>query len=607
MHASGSISVTAIDSRSATSSTFVSEALRIAFQDAINAGLVSADMAFDIRNLHDPISAPDYVRAIGELQDGNACIVLVFDQFEELFSKEDLFDAFSAIRELCLTVDALQIPVILGFSWKTDISLPQEHPAYHLWHELTDRRKSFKIREFRDSDVKRIITKAEHSSGKRLSPALRARLIEQCQGLPWLLKKLLVHVLQRVSTPESQFHLLERELDIELLFKEDLAQLSDEAVKCLTYVAEHAPVPVPDVEINFARETTNFLINLHLLVRSGMNYVVYWDIFRDYLVEGRIPTIPWSKMFQRDPTVPVRALSTLKSKGALSIHNLAEEIRLRDRPCMNVVGDLVALQLVESDGSGNYSVVGHLESTDPVTIAGYVQRQLKRHVIVQAMDELWPREVQFDHDAWVDFFVRVHPRAAEFSAGTVRQYANTFRRWLIFAGLLEQHDHWLRRSTGSGRQIGILASARASPGTFLGVAAPDAVVRVVEMVRGHGGRMKRGALDAAGLRNATTDAVALGLVIGTDEAGVELVYPFVDRAEIHSRIRDAVVRQRTFQLIAAHDPLARGLDGELGTSLQALVGTKWKPASVKRYLGGLRQYLRWLNELKEGIRSGASE
>src|SRR4029078_1224922 len=204
--------------------------------------------------------------------DGKLC-VLLFDQFEELFAKESLFEVFHAVRDLTLDIDAKQVPLVLGFAWKTDVSLPQEHPAYHLWHQLSDRRRTFKVGEFGRGEIAKGVSKAARALAKRLSPALRSRLAEQCQGLPWLLKKLLVHVLQRVSTPESQYLLLERELDIEQLFKQDLEQLKDEHLRCLKFVATRAPIAVSEVEEKFSRDTTNLLIHQRLLVRSGMNYV----------------------------------------------------------------------------------------------------------------------------------------------------------------------------------------------------------------------------------------------------------------------------------------------------------------------------------------------
>ncbi|HEX9985568.1 MAG TPA: restriction endonuclease [Thermoanaerobaculia bacterium] len=341
-------SVTAIDSRSATNSAFVSEAFRLALVDAATHQLLPAGFNPVLQSIRDPLDSPDIQRACDELVQQRACIVLIFDQFEELFAKEQLFETFNAVRELSLELDARQWPIVLGFAWKTDASLPQQHPAYHLWHQLSDRRRTFKIREFGKRDIQKIVSGAELSSGKRLSPAVRARVSDQSQNLPWLLKKLLVHVLQRVSSEESQYIFLERELDVELLFKEDLSILPEEPVRCLRYVAQRAPVAIAEVEENFSRDSTNLLIDSRLLVRSGMNYVVYWDVFRDYLVDGRVPHIPWARTFQRGAAIAVRALQILRDTAPSSIPKVGSALGLKEGPAFNLFGDLVALQLVES-------------------------------------------------------------------------------------------------------------------------------------------------------------------------------------------------------------------------------------------------------------------
>jgi len=364
VHKSGSsslerVSITAVDSRSASNAGFVVEALRIALDDAVNRAGAKKN-ALKIHSLREPLDSPDVKSALAHLQKHGKVAVLIFDQFEELFAKENLFEVFNAVRDLSLDVDASQVPLVLGFAWKTDVSLPQQHPAYHLWHQLADRRKTFRVPELKRGEIARVVSRAEKAIGKKLSRSLSHRLIEQCQGLPWLLKKLLVHVLQRVSTPESQYLLLERELDIEQLFKEDLEQLQEEHLRCLKFVASRAPIAVAEVEESFSRDTTNLLINLHLLVRSGMNYVVYWDIFRDYLVEERVPQIPWARTFQRTPPVALRALKVLEDKGPLAAVTLGEHLLLKEGPTFNLLGDLVAFQLVDADGVGNYRIPSHL-------------------------------------------------------------------------------------------------------------------------------------------------------------------------------------------------------------------------------------------------------
>ncbi len=185
-------SITAVDTRSATNLAFVGGAIRTALQDAAKAGLLAKGFSPTISSLTHPLDSPDVSDSFDSLRARKAVVVLIFDQFEELFAKEPLFGIFSAVRELSLDLDSKQAPLVLGFAWKTDISHPQQHPAYHLWHELKDRRLDIPIRRFGTGDIARLLTRAGKETGVMLNPALRGRLTDQCQGYPWLLKKLMV-------------------------------------------------------------------------------------------------------------------------------------------------------------------------------------------------------------------------------------------------------------------------------------------------------------------------------------------------------------------------------------------------------------------------------
>ncbi|MFY9824266.1 MAG: restriction endonuclease [Thermoanaerobaculia bacterium] len=592
---SRSYSLTAIDTRSATNSAFVSEAVSIAFEEARGKELLPGATKLEVNSLRDPLDSSGLVAALKVLAANRTCIVLVFDQFEELFAKEELFETFNAVRDLSFDIDARQVPMILGFAWKTDVSLPQQHPAYHLWHQLTDRRRTFKIREFGKGDVGRLITKAERASGKTLSRALRARLMEQCQGLPWLLKKLLVHVFHRVSEVQSQYALLERELDVELLFKEDLSVLKEEQIRCLKFVANRAPVPVAEVEENFSRDTTNLLINDHLLVRSGMNYVVYWDIFRDYLVDEKVPQIPWAKTFQRDPQMAVRALQKLAEIGPSASSALAVALGLREKPIFNIVGDLLALQLIEPDSDGLYTPASHLPDLRPVTIARHVQGQLSRHVVTRELFSRWERGRLIDSQTWYSFFKDAQPRTSTFSQNTVHQYASNFRRWLLFAGLLEQDSRWLSRPMGSGSLMGSLASQKTAAGVFLGTASPPSLERLFIVLKESRGVLGRSEIARQGLRNTATDALALGLVSNSRDGLVRLIEEDLSVGELTARAKSAVLRQPAIQAAARaknSDPAGQDTTA-IGREVEEEMGASWKPSSAKRYGSGLLRYLAW--------------
>lgn len=583
-------SLTAVDTRSATNSAFVSEALRQAFDDAATNGVIP-EGEHRIDSLRDPLDSVSLMAAVHRTCEAKACIVLLFDQFEELFAKEALFETFNAVRELSLDLDAKQLPLVLGFAWKTDISLPQQHPAYHLWHQLADRRKSFRVREFGLSDIRRVIGRAERAQGTRLASPLKARLIEQCQGFPWLLKKLLVHILQRLSEEESQYFLLERELDVEHLFKEDLASLNETAIRCLRYVAMRAPVAVAEVEDSFPRDTTNLLINAHLLVRSGMNYVIYWDIFRDYLVDGKVPKIPWARTFQRGPTTALRVLATMENIGGTSIPELARYMGLKEGTCFNVVADLVALQVVELGENGSYRLASHIENCRHPTVARHVQGQLRRHIIVRELSERWEIGRQYSLEEWHRVFANAQPGAAGFTTATVHAYANNLKAWLLFAGLLDQRGRWIFRPAATGSFAGVLRVGGKLQGLFLGTASPTGLLDVMNRIADRDS-ISRSEIEGFGLRNALSDALALELVQVVDK-NVSLLDIVKDEAERIAKVKASVLKQPSIQVLSAAWNIGIRETEALGRAIEERIGASWQRSSAMRYASGLRRYWKW--------------
>ena len=584
-----------MDSRSASSASFVAEALRLALRDAAERGAISKNNQLRIQSIREPLTSSDLKRALEDLRKAGWIVVLLFDQFEELFSKESLFEVFNAVRDLSLDIDASQVPVILGFAWKTDVSLPQQHPAYHLWHELADRRRSFRVSEFGGSEVARVISKAERATGNKLSKPIKSRLVEQCQGLPWLLKKLLVHVLQRVSTTESQYSLLERELEIEFLFKEDLEQLQDEHIRCLKYIASRAPVAVAEVEENFSREVTNHLINQHLLVRSGMNYVIYWDIFRDYLIEERLPEIPWARTFQRTPSIALKALNVLGEKGPLTASALGAHIKATEGAAFNILGDLVALQLVDSNSAGLYQVAAHLDTLSPASIARVTRKQLKRHVVSRAIERTWGKGRPVDYDECVSFVSEKQLRSKTFSKSTRRSYAQNLRSWLLFAGLLEIQPRGIARPDGEGAQMGITSSQSQVAGLFLGASTPSRLQGLIVELLGQPKGAPRSALESRGLRNAIADATALGLVIIRD-GNILLSREYSNKSILLSTTKDLIREQATVQAAAKCMRETGDNRKNAAAMLTSRLNPSWKSASSSRYLGGLHRYAVWAEQ-----------
>ncbi len=589
-------SLTAIDSRSATSATFVAGALRLAFTDAAQAGLLPKDSRYEIGSLTHPLDSSDLLMGAQHLSEDGSVIVLVFDQFEELFTKEALFETFHAIRDLSLDLDSRQLPIVLGFSWKTDVSLPQQHPAYHLWHSLADRRRDFRLRQFGSPDISRIINHAQRQIGVDLVPALKTRLIEQCQGYPWLLKKLLVHVAHRLQETSSQYALLERELDVEAPFKEDLAGLDNDQIRCLKYVAERAPAYVSEVEEHFNPEITNSLLSKRLLVRSGLNYVIYWDIFRDYLVEGRAPQIPWARTFQRDPSSGMRAIAFTTKDGSASAKRLAEEFGGSERAWVNVMSDLVALQLVDRIGEDSYRLASHIKSTTHSDLAEHIHTQLARHVVCRELS-LFERDSLISNDDLDKMVEKTRP-ATTLSQVVIHQYAMNLKRWLLFSGHLEERGAHLYRPAVKGAQAGVLKGRRDRSMKFLAASSPENLISFLqELWKQRTSGVAEAELLKMGMRNAIYDAVALQLVNRSEERLIFLARHLREPSDFEGAAVREVLRQEGVLVIAAAlRGSAKASNAELGEHLSTELKMDWKPASSLRYANGLRRYYEWASQ-----------
>ena len=158
---------------------------------------------------------------------------LVFDQFEELYSKPELFSVFTAAKDLMIDVASFKGALGLGFAWKTDSTTQQDHPAYHIWHELSDHRREYKLTGFDKGEISKAITAFEKEAIFKLPAEIRHQISDSCQGFPWLLKKLCIHLYDNLDLEHGADSTL-LELDVSTLFESDLQTLNQGESSCLS-------------------------------------------------------------------------------------------------------------------------------------------------------------------------------------------------------------------------------------------------------------------------------------------------------------------------------------------------------------------------------------
>lgn len=283
-----------VDCRTATSARYPELALKRCFDQAMAEGFIPVDPnSVSVGSAGDPLSASSMQAVLEYLRSEQKVVVLFFDQFEEITTREDFADLFQSIKAMCSAIDSARENVVLGFSWKTDGAIPTDHPAYHIWHQFGDRRREFELSLFSAAEISRLLGGLAKELTHAIDPSLKRLLSEQCQGYPWLLKKLCIHVFGVLrSSPTKQRELLERTLDIDALFKKDLEKLQSGELECIKRVAKDSPADFYSIENAFGAPIIAKLTNQRLIVRNAGKLILYWDIFREYVLTGRAPKIP---------------------------------------------------------------------------------------------------------------------------------------------------------------------------------------------------------------------------------------------------------------------------------------------------------------------------
>ena len=315
----------AIDTRSAISDNFVALSFKKLIGAAIDNGFLernifSKDITFTSSN--DLLSSESVKSLNKNLKIKNKYLVLIFDQFEDVFRKKDFFKTF---YKFLTDVTDLKPNIIIGFSWKSDFFIQSDDPSYHIWQQAKEQAREFTISEFGEKEIDGIIKQLEGSVG-HLDKGIKERIKESSQGLPWLTKKLCIHIYDQINSGLAKENLIESNLNILDLFKKDEERLSAPELKALKLIAKKAydgsffdETEVGDV---IQTDTISSLLHKRLIIRSGANYNIYWDIYRDYLVTRNIPIIGESYLLRQGVNLCLEVFLLFEADKAESMDSL---------------------------------------------------------------------------------------------------------------------------------------------------------------------------------------------------------------------------------------------------------------------------------------------
>lgn len=588
-----------VDVRSARSPFYIHKSIRKAIEAARADGFILGDTAdTDISNIGSVFQSPYLQSVLAELRKKNRVLVIFFDQFEELFTKVDLFGAFEMFRRLCHEVDSLKENVVLGFSWRTGISFNDSHPAYHMWHELADKRKDFQIRALSSLETSNLITRFENETLKqKLDKVVRRRIAEQSQGLPWLLKKLLVHLGKQIADGKGQNDLISGKFNVAPLFEEDLEQLNDIEVGCLKYIAHNSPIDLSTLTEIYHQDTVNGLYNRRLIIRSGHKYSVYWDIFRDFLNTGEVPNLPLTYIPKTTPASVKKILHELEHDGEVSFDELTERTGYTGKSCMNVVSDGLMFSLIQKTASGKY--IRNRDLVSPQKLRQFLNLQLKEHSVIHELLTHIKAGEEPTAEMVSTIIDQLHTEE-KFSPQSLRGYTSLILGWLQWASVLEVKGRKLsviekpdfttdspsKRRRGSKNPTGMPE--------FLGSSGPNQAIELLEAITSK--KMSQEVLRKS--RNSIADLRALGLIETGDEVSIDskLNIFFID--DLRKELLGRANASRFIELTrVALDSPEEDLEQKYHRLIEEL-GSSWSHGSVLRYVNSARRWIREIDRSK---------
>lgn len=356
-------------------------------------------------------------------------------------------------------------------------------------------------------------------------------------------------------------------------------------------IAEEAPAEFFKIAQTFGDDIVQSLLEKRLVIRSGARLSLYWDIFRDYILTGKVPYIPTTYVPQANIGTYLSALRALMNDGIRTYDALAAKLVVSAGTADNIVRDLVMIGHAKANrSSGAISPIVRDNDEAAATIVAFCQS----HIIVSAISKSINLGTAFSIKEFVILARTTFPKPAVSDKLCV-YYAQRILQWCVASGIIEQQGSRLKLRANSGGVRGLTTAGigRQGQNLFFGEAPPAGALAALEAALVRGG--DRASLQAEHGRNAVYVLMNLGLL---DARGNALL---PSGARPLTSLRDAAARAPTLalamELIASINGTATGL--QLGTYLAEQLGLKWSVGSRKRSGGALKRWAEWLSTSPE--------
>ncbi|MEQ8154933.1 MAG: restriction endonuclease [Clostridiaceae bacterium] len=570
-----------VDVRTAISNRYPELALKACIEEAVKSKFIYVkDNTIKITSINNPFDDPSMRQILKQLREEQKVIVLFFDQFEETFSKKELSTLFDNVRKLSYAVDAIKENFLLGFAWKTDLSIPADHSAYYMWHMLSDRRREFELTQFSEKDISKALSIFSKEVGANINPILKRYLTDQCQGYPWLLKKLCIHVYTSLENGIDQNEILGKSLNIKELFEKDLRMLTPDEDRCIFEIAKESPADYFKITEIFTDTIVQGLLNKRLVLRRASRLILYWDIFKDYVLTKTIPEIYVNYIPQMTFTTFTKTLLLLLKEKESKIDTLADKLGNSKRTVENIIIDLAMFGIVEKLDDKIVLTQFDLEAALKI-----VYDFFKSHIIIKKLRDI-------NAPINIDEFNSIFSSIYQYKDKTKSAYINKLLGWLKDLKLIKVSGNIISIKEDASEGPGLILNDnsgyviyRRKTALFLGQTSPVNVMELINYINKN--KCSKLELYNAGFRNALSVLESVGAIdYEKDIPQINITFD-----EIINRIK------KTDSFKATSEFLLKNKDAsyiDVGKYVGSYLGKRWSESSQKRYGGALKLWNKYI-------------
>ncbi|WP_177176144.1 restriction endonuclease [Trichormus sp. NMC-1] len=431
---------------------FLANAIQTTLQEAIDKEFINIpNHQIKIDSLEYPFFESDSINLLrNKLREESKIIVMFFDQFEEVLTKNSWESMYEDFREVANEINYIQENIVFGFSWREDVSISPNNPKYHFWQKIKRSSKIIDLNKFMfsEKDTEQVLKKFENflinnTHIKRLEDNLKYWLSDNCQNMPWLLKKICYKIYDEYDETVN----LVDYTSIEKIFDRDrdnIKAIGENYYDCLKYIAVNSPVSIEKVRDKYGDHIIYKLLSNRLVIETESNYKIYADIFREYIINGTLPSLNIRFKPNTRILIAIQVFHLLNSNltkfEVANKLNLTYQINKTDT-VDHAIRDLQKfLPLEPEKNSGLVKVSENFRKLTDYEIAEKLADYLVADILVSEIYRKYQPDERFTRDQFDQILLENEYVS---NNGDIKDYRRCLS-WFLFAGLLEiRHDQYI--------------------------------------------------------------------------------------------------------------------------------------------------------------------